>query len=74
MGKLNCICGHEYRSTWPALYLLTEQQLNDLCDKLSNERDVESRDVLTCPKCGVLAIQTTTESVIYQFYQLINDR
>ncbi len=77
MGKLNCICGYEYsdttESTWPALYLLTEKQLSKLCcaNKAIADEDIESRDVLKCPKCNVLAIQITPESVIYNFYRHI---
>ncbi len=75
MGKLNCICGHEYsdttESTWPALYLFTEKQLSKVCcEPLAD--GVESRDVLECPKCNVLAIQSSPESNIYQFYQKID--
>lgn len=77
MGKLNCICGHQYsdttESTWPVSYLLTAKALEDLCsaDKSLEGQDVESRDVLTCPKCGVLAIQMAPETVVYQFYRVV---
>jgi hypothetical protein len=51
-------------------YLITEKEMEKLCSaEQTEDTDVETRDVLVCPKCKRLAIQAKPDSVIYEFFE-----